>query len=452
MSKIITLVAAGYVNAIAGDVGKQVQDDTVEIGVLLGYNNISRLWWVDTDINVASGSAMTITAGTGEGTSASVAYCSIAQIKERLLISADDVQYDTALTSAAEEASRYVDEAIRPFEEALPLTVVPEVIADVVADISSAIFKRRHMPKDFESGWWLQGIKKLEIYIESNYLMSDIDFTWDTQDANQIMSALDKKIINLKEARSLLKALTWQPTSKTDAEIALINKQIELITAQIAKIVQEGLLVEAQTNKVESDILKITAEISRIDKEILRLEAETLNVPKLGLKIDAETGLITAETTKLSGADTDLITEQIAKLTAEVTKLSGVDTDLTSAQKDKIVNEILMITAQIAKLSGVDTDLLTAQIAKIVAETLNVPKTGSEIDAQTALLTSQKAMLDKQTEQLETIVRSITQELIDTITKTIVETRTENVTKTLDEEITFKKNQKDAKVIFSSEE
>jgi len=39
MSKIITLVAAGYTNCVAGDIGKQVQDDTVEIGVLLGYNN-----------------------------------------------------------------------------------------------------------------------------------------------------------------------------------------------------------------------------------------------------------------------------------------------------------------------------------------------------------------------------------------------------------------------------
>jgi len=115
MSKIITLIAAGYVNCIAGDIGKQVQDDAVEIGVLLGYNNTSREWWIDATVIVASASAMTITAGTGAGTSVTVYYCTLAKVKERVSIPAATETYDTDLALAIVEAERIIDEKIRSF-------------------------------------------------------------------------------------------------------------------------------------------------------------------------------------------------------------------------------------------------------------------------------------------------------------------------------------------------
>ena len=66
---LITLQASGYTNCVASDITKQVKDDTVEIGALLAYNNTTRKWWVRTTSTVENGSAMTITAGTGAGTS-----------------------------------------------------------------------------------------------------------------------------------------------------------------------------------------------------------------------------------------------------------------------------------------------------------------------------------------------------------------------------------------------
>ena len=66
---LITLQASGYINCVASDITKQVKDDTVEIGALLAYNNTTRKWWVRTTSTVTNGSAMTITAGTGAGTS-----------------------------------------------------------------------------------------------------------------------------------------------------------------------------------------------------------------------------------------------------------------------------------------------------------------------------------------------------------------------------------------------
>jgi len=64
----LTLLSAGYVNCIASDIGKQVQDDTAEIGLLVEYNNTTRVWRIATASTVATASAMTITTGTGAGT------------------------------------------------------------------------------------------------------------------------------------------------------------------------------------------------------------------------------------------------------------------------------------------------------------------------------------------------------------------------------------------------
>ncbi|TET41495.1 MAG: hypothetical protein E3J60_04505 [Dehalococcoidia bacterium] len=66
--QVLELLESGYTNCVAGDIGKQVKDDTVEIGVLLAYNNLTRKWWVRSASTIADASAMTITDGTGAGT------------------------------------------------------------------------------------------------------------------------------------------------------------------------------------------------------------------------------------------------------------------------------------------------------------------------------------------------------------------------------------------------
>lgn len=255
MSKIITLIAAGYTNCVAGDIGKQVQDDTVEIGVLLGYNNTTREWWIDATTIVVSGSAMTITAGTGAGTSVTVYYCTVQNVKDRLLITV--ATYDTEIALAIQEAERYIDEALRKYLsyrqtvtlketgyvncvstdigkevlddevkvgelldynnttriwkikttltiainseliiagrlrgeavgastddvteaespififKTLPLSAtIPDQIAVICADLAAGIYLRRKEPEDFDKGWWMQGLKKLEDFIKNNW-------------------------------------------------------------------------------------------------------------------------------------------------------------------------------------------------------------------------------------------------------------------------------------------
>ena len=274
------MLSAGYVNCIAGDIGKAVKDDGVEIGYLVAYDNSLRKWWITTTASPADGSAITITSGTGHGTLTTThPYCTNAEIGSRLIMSAGDLTtFATDLTASANEASRYVDEAVRPFVS-VPYSSVPVAIVDITADIAAGIFKRRQMPQDMDAGWWMQGIKKLNTFIESNYLFSDKSFTWNTKDPDKILNALDRKAINVFEARTLLKALTYDPTAKTTAEIAYITKQIDMLTAQIAKMIQDGLLVEAQTTKLAgADTDKTNAETALLASEKEKLDKETANI------------------------------------------------------------------------------------------------------------------------------------------------------------------------------
>lgn len=66
-----TLILDGaYVDCVAADVGKQVNDDGGAVGVLIAYDNVLQKWWIDTTSTIADNSVMTIAAGTGAGDAA----------------------------------------------------------------------------------------------------------------------------------------------------------------------------------------------------------------------------------------------------------------------------------------------------------------------------------------------------------------------------------------------
>jgi len=69
--QVLQLQETGYTDCVFSDIGKQVNDDGVDIGPLLAYNNAKRKWWIRSTTTVAAGSTMSITAGTGAGTAES---------------------------------------------------------------------------------------------------------------------------------------------------------------------------------------------------------------------------------------------------------------------------------------------------------------------------------------------------------------------------------------------
>ncbi len=65
--QIITF-GATYTSAINSDIGKLVIDDGGNTGNLLHFNNTTKKWWIRWATTIASASVMTITSGTGAGT------------------------------------------------------------------------------------------------------------------------------------------------------------------------------------------------------------------------------------------------------------------------------------------------------------------------------------------------------------------------------------------------
>ena len=91
-------------------------------------------------------------------------------IKERLLI--QDATLDTEVEAALVEALLYVEKAINKYDPDFVLATILEdtFLWGVASDLGAGIFKRRHMPEEMDTGWWAQGLKKLETYIQTEYL------------------------------------------------------------------------------------------------------------------------------------------------------------------------------------------------------------------------------------------------------------------------------------------
>lgn len=91
-------------------------------------------------------------------------------VKERLLIQDDTL--DTEVDAALDEALLYVEKAINKYDPDFVLATIIEndFLWGVASDLGAGIFKRRHMPEDMDTGWWQQGLKKLETYIQTTFL------------------------------------------------------------------------------------------------------------------------------------------------------------------------------------------------------------------------------------------------------------------------------------------
>jgi hypothetical protein len=117
-----------------------------------------------------------------------MAYCSIDDVKDRLLIATGDTTYDTALNNAVNEASTVCDMFLRAYTTVPLSSPYPDEVRYATADIGASIFKRRMMPEDVTlrgalqpdqlnqmdaTGWFALGIRKLEQYIKSKYVIQD---------------------------------------------------------------------------------------------------------------------------------------------------------------------------------------------------------------------------------------------------------------------------------------
>lgn len=69
--RLLSFNAAGYTAAVPGDIGRTVTASGGNTGVLLDYDNTSRKWWVRSLTSWGNSMAVSITGGTGAGTTTS---------------------------------------------------------------------------------------------------------------------------------------------------------------------------------------------------------------------------------------------------------------------------------------------------------------------------------------------------------------------------------------------
>lgn len=141
----LILKEADYGNCNSSDIGKEVRDDDVNVGILSEYNNTTRTWIVRCNSSVTS-----------------IAQDSIVEV------------YGGSGSGVADANTSVPTEDDEPFIfNQVPLTAddtkIPAQIANICADIGSTIFKRRHMPQQFDEGYWNQGLKKLDDFIKGTF-------------------------------------------------------------------------------------------------------------------------------------------------------------------------------------------------------------------------------------------------------------------------------------------
>lgn len=149
------LTEAGYTPCIDSDIGKQVQDDTVEIGVLLAYDNIRRRWTIDSTVTIADTSAITITAGTGVG---------IADGASTGLVKGSTYTYRVRAEDSVGQSNWATSTAVTTISE--PAAPVLDVI--LAADITDQSIRIRWSNVANETGYRIEQEKTAELPFEAD--------------------------------------------------------------------------------------------------------------------------------------------------------------------------------------------------------------------------------------------------------------------------------------------
>lgn len=254
---------------------------------------------------------------------AGVVYCDPLLVKDMMLIASDDDQYDDAIDAAIEESSRLIDVYLMPFTTT-PLANPDDIIQYICANFACSRFKVRMMPTEVQiqgqlqpdnlaqvtaSGFWAIGKNMMDEYIKSKYNLADTSFTWAScQDPNQVVSALSQKIITVAEARAILKAMTYSPTSLPLAEVAKIEAEIDLLECQLAKCQAETDILIAELDRMAADLTKITAENAVLTQQVVNMQADVTHLTAVNVNLVAQNAKLAAET-----ADILEKTEQLPK-------------------------------------------------------------------------------------------------------------------------------------------
>jgi len=172
-------------------------------------------------------------------------YCTINDIKARMLIESTDTQYDSALNNAANEATEIVDMFLKPYTT-VPLVNPTGMIVEITADFGASVFKRRYLPNEVRlrgpiqveggidsttqaeaEGWFGLAKSKLEFYIRNNYVLAENLAS--IYNPEIFLDMLRRGIITGKEARAFINNATVLYTNKIDQLTTITIKNDTII-------------------------------------------------------------------------------------------------------------------------------------------------------------------------------------------------------------------------------
>lgn len=97
-------------------------------------------------------------------------YCTVAQVAERALIKDEDLEaYTEQIETCIAEASRWIDDKLRPHTEVPLEEPFPESVSNATADLATAYFQQRHLPDRYKETWVTSANEKIAEYIKSLY-------------------------------------------------------------------------------------------------------------------------------------------------------------------------------------------------------------------------------------------------------------------------------------------
>ena len=160
---------------------------------------------------------------------------------------------------------------------------------------------------------------------------------------------------------------------KANAELAIIQANLDKIPTEIAHIEAQTSLIGQQKLNLVSEELAIDAKTAFTEQQTTNLVAEALNTPKQGLvldgqkcKLDAEYDMILGQTLK-GASETSLLAQKLLTEKAQTTSL-GVDSDSVIGKQKALYG---------AQTDGFSRDA-EQKAAKLLVDTWNVRRTTDE--------------------------------------------------------------------------
>jgi hypothetical protein len=258
------------------------------------------------------------------------AYCSIDDVKDRLLIATNDTSYDTALNNAVNEASVVCDMFLRAYTSVPLSSPYPDEVRYATADIASSIFKRRMMPEDVTlrgalqpdqlnqmdaTGWFALGIRKLEQYIKSKYVVQDKPFTSNTVYNPEIyIDLMSKGVITPAEARQYVTGATQATVKELKDVITTLTQTInttQTLNDTVARAENLTKTLNQTLTTTTNETLNTTrTQIQQLTDNLTKTIVQSLN--------DTVTRVLTETTNQtISKQLTDALNETVNRIVAE---------------------------------------------------------------------------------------------------------------------------------------